>query len=103
MGCWTAGLSEGKNVTIDYHNGIFMIREQQIDRVFSDHTSINRFVISESILKLLQLMFTCHGKDSVIYGYNTDEIYITNPKKTFRNKQHVKFKTKKHRPSICHK
>ena len=57
------------------------IREQKVNRIFSDHTSINRFDVSEAILKCLQLIETCHGKDSILYGYNTDGIYITNPKK----------------------
>ena len=95
MCCWTSGLSEGKNVTVDHHDGIFMIREQNIERIFSDHTSINRFVVSEAILKCLQLIETCHGEDSVLYGYNTDGIYITNPKVQFKNKKDVKFSTKR--------
>ena len=95
MCCWTSGLSEGKNVTVDHHDGIFMIREQNIERIFSDHTSINRFVVSEAILKCLQLINTCHVEDSVLYGYNTDGIYITNPKVQFKNKKDVKFSTRR--------
>ena len=52
-------------------------------------------VVSEAILKCLQLIETCHGKDSVLYGYNTDGIYISNPKISFKNKRDVKFSTKK--------
>ena len=95
MACWTSAMAEGKNVTIDYHDGIYLIREQKVNRIFSDHTSINRFVISEAILKCLQLIEVCHGNDSVLCGYNTDGIYITNPKKLFKNKRDVKFSTKK--------
>ena len=96
MCCWTSGLSEGKNVTVDHHDGIFVIREQNIERIFSDHTSINRFVVSEAILKCLQLINVCHGEDSVLYGYNTDGIYIiSNPKVQFKNKKDVKFTTKR--------
>ena len=90
MACWTSGMAEGKNVTIDHHNEIYLIREQKVDRVFSDHTSVNRFVVSQAILKLLQLIQTCHGKDSVLCGYNTDCVYLTNPKTTFKNKKDVK-------------
>ena len=86
-------MAEGQNVTIDHHNGIYLIREQKINRIFSDHTSINRFVVSQAVLKCLQLIETCHGKDSVLYGYNTDG--ISNPKKSFRNKKDVRFSTKK--------
>ena len=78
MCCWTSGLAEGKNMTVDYHDGIFLIREKKIERIFSDHTSINRFVVSEAILKCLQLIKVCHGKESVLYGYiQTEFIYLT--------------------------
>ena len=93
--CWTAGVSEGKNVTVDHYKDIYLIREQQIERIFSDHTSINRFVVSQSMMRCLQLIKTCHGKNSVLYGYNTDGIYISNPIKSFKNKKDVKFSTKK--------
>ena len=88
-------MAEGKNVTVEHFDGIYLVREQMIDRKFSDHTSINRFVVSEAILKCLQLIEVCHGEESVLYGYNTDGIFISNPKKSFRNKKDVKFSTKK--------
>ena len=94
MCCWTSSLSEGKKVSIDHHNGLYLIREQKISRVFPDNTSINRFVVSEAILKCLQLIETCHGEESVLYGYNTDGIYISNPNVSFKNKKDVKFRTK---------
>ena len=49
----------------------------------------------EAILKCLQLLEACHGKDSTLDGYNTDGIYISNPKMTFRDKKDIKFSTKK--------
>lgn len=64
MCCWTSALAEGKTVTTDHHNGLYLIREQNVDRIFSDHTSINRFVVSEAILECLPLIETCYGKDS---------------------------------------
>ena len=88
-------MAEGKNVTVEEFDGIFLVREQTVERKFSDHTSINRFVVSEAILKCLLLIRDCFGKDSVLYGYNTDGIYITNPKKSYKNKKDVKFSTKK--------
>ena len=93
--CWTSAMAEGKNVTVEEFNGIYLVREQTIERKFADHTSINRFVVSEAILKCLQLINACYGKNSVLYGYNTDGIFISNPKKSFRNKKDVKFSTKK--------
>ena len=97
MCCWTAAMSEKKNVTVDHYNGLYLIKEQSVERIFSDHTSINRFVVSEAVLKCLQLIETCYGKNSVLYGYNTDGIYmyITNPVRRFKNKKDVKFSTKR--------
>ena len=43
----------------------------------------------------MQLIETCHGEYSVLRSYNTDGVFITNPKTTFRNKKDVKFSTKK--------
>ena len=54
MCCWTSGLAEGKTVTIDHYDGMYLIREQHIERIYSHHTSVNRFVVSEAILKCLQ-------------------------------------------------
>lgn len=68
MCCWTAAMSEKKNVTVDHYNGLYLIKEQSVERIFSDHTSINRFVVSEAVLKCLQLIETCYGKNSVLYG-----------------------------------
>lgn len=46
-------------------------------------------------MKCLPLIELCHGQNSVLYGYNTDGIYISNPKKLFKNKKDVKFSTNK--------
>lgn len=96
MGCWTSGLAEGKKVAVDKYNGIFLIREQKCERLFSDNTSINRFVISQAVTNCLQLIWDCMfgSKKAVLYGYNTDGIYIKNPKLKFDNKKDVKFETK---------
>ena len=93
MCCWTRAMSEGRNVTVDHFGEIFLIKEQKCERIFSDHTSVNRFVVSTSILRLLQLIRDCRQSDSKLYGYNTDGIFITNPKK-LKHKKDVKFETK---------
>jgi superfamily I DNA and RNA helicase len=70
-----------------------LIREQKCERLFSDNTSINRFVVSQAILKCVQLIwdFMARSKKAVLYGYNTDGIYIKLPKLKFENKKDVKF------------
>ena len=90
MCCWTRAMADKRNVTIDHYNDIYLIKEQTCKRLFSDNTSINRFVVSEAILKCLLLIEACHGDDSMLYGYNTDCIYITNPKIKFKNKKDKK-------------
>ena len=64
MCCWTAAMAQNSNVTVDYYNDLYLIREKEIERLKSDNTSINRFVISEAILKCLQLIEACYSKDS---------------------------------------
>lgn len=91
--CWTQAMNEKKNVSIDHYMDMYLIKEQKIDRIFSDNTSINRFVISQTILKLLFLIRECHGDKSELIAYNTDGIYIKNPKINFKNKKDIKFET----------
>ena len=50
MYCWTSAMAEKRNVTIDDYNNRYLIRGQTCRRIFSDNTSINRFVVSEAIL-----------------------------------------------------
>ena len=50
-------------------------------------------MVSETILKCQQLIEACGGKDSVLYGYNTDSLYITNTDMKFKDKKDVTFKT----------
>lgn len=47
---WTAGLASGKKISIDnYKNSLtdqelFLVRERQTERIFSENTSINRLM-----------------------------------------------------------
>lgn len=92
MNCWVQAMNENNNVSIDHYKDTYLIKEQKIDRIFSDNTSINRFVISQAILKLLFLIRECHSDKSELIAYNTDGIYITNPKIKFKNKKESNLK-----------
>ena len=70
--CWTSAMLQKRNLTIDHYYGFYMIREQKVDRLFSDNTRIYRFLVSEAILKCFQLIDCCYSEDSVFHGYNTD-------------------------------
>ena len=102
---WTSALAKNRDVTIDsYQNPNtkqepFSIRERQIKRIISDNTSINRFVISEAILKCVNLLAkNCsHNSDgniiSAVFAINTDGIFMTNAKRLhkYQNKKDVEF------------
>ena len=94
MACWTQGIKDGRNIIIDSYNEIYLIKEQKCERIFIDNTSVNRFVVSQAILKCLQLIRKCFGKKSALYAYNTDGIFITNPRCILENKKDVKFDIK---------
>ena len=94
MACWTQGIKDGRNIVIDSYNEIYLIKEQKCERMFSDNTSVNRFVVSQAILKCLELIRKCYGEKSALYAYNTDGIFITNPRVILENKKDVKFDIK---------
>ena len=94
MACWTQGIKDGRNIIIDSYNEIYLIKEQKCERLFTDNTSVNRFVVSQAILECLKLIRKCYGKKSALYAYNTDGIFITNPRCILQNKKDVKFDIK---------
>ncbi|XP_068684491.1 uncharacterized protein [Montipora foliosa] len=94
MACWTQGIKDGRNIIIDSFNEIYLIKEQKCERMFSDHTSVNRFVVSQAILECLKLIRKCYGEKSALYAYNTDGIFITNPRPALKNKKDVVFDVK---------
>ncbi|XP_068692731.1 uncharacterized protein [Montipora foliosa] len=94
MACWTQGIKDGRNIVIDSYNEIYLIKEQKCERLFSDNTSVNRFVVSQAILKCLELLRKCYGEKSALYAYNTDGIFITNPRVILENKKDVVFDIK---------
>ena len=94
MCCWTHAMAEGRNLSTDEYNGLFFIKEQYCQRLFSDNASVNRFVISGSILQLLQLIQASVGEKSKLVAYNTDGIFVTDPLIDFPHKRSVKFEIK---------
>ena len=96
---WTAGLATGKNISIDSYKKsmtdqeLFLVRERQTERIFSDNTSMNRFVVSQAILSCLNLIYDNWTDKSQLYSINTDEVFMTNPKYQYPNKNEVEFST----------
>ena len=98
---WTVGLAEGKNITIDSYKDLFLVREQTVDPIFSDNTSVNRFVISQAIFRCFYLLYDNWTKGSILYSINTDRFYMTNPKHTYPSKKLKKLNSKS-RISVKH-
>lgn len=73
---WTSALAEERNVTPDSYKDLFLICEQNGERNFSDNTSINRFVISEAIVRCLKMIHENWTKDSKLYSINTDDFFL---------------------------
>ena len=100
---WTSALAENRDVMIDsYQNPntkqeLYLIRKRKIERIFSDNTSINRFVISQAILKCLNIIWDNWSHDEngnyviEFYAINTEGIFMTNPKHKYPNKKDVEF------------
>ena len=91
---WTDGIDCGVNLIIDKFEDIFLVREQKIERILADQTSINRFVISNSILQCLQILHKNWTDKSELYSINIDGFFMTNPKYRYKNKCDVKFNVK---------
>ena len=72
---WTQGLIDKKSVSIDNFENLYLVREQKIERILSDHTSINRFVISGSILQCLSLLKRNWTEQSELFSINTDGFF----------------------------
>lgn len=89
----------GKKISIDNYKKsltdqeLFLVRERQTERVFSDNTSINRFVVLQAILSCLDLIYDNWTDDSLLYSVNSDRVFMTNPKHQYPNKKDVVFST----------
>lgn len=96
---WTTGLAAGKKISIDnYKNSLtdqelYLVRERQTEGIFSDNTSINRFVVSQAILSCLNLVYDNWTDESELYSINNDGVFMTNPKHQYPNKRDVVFST----------
>ena len=62
---------------IDNYNDLYLIKEQNIERLFSKTCSTNRFVVSEAILYVFNLIESCYGANSHLLGVNTDGVFST--------------------------
>ena len=91
--CWTQAMREKKTLSINSCKGTYILREQQCERLFQDNTSVNRFIVSQSVLKTLKLINKCCDKDSILVSINTDGFHVINPCAILKQKKDVQFDT----------
>ena len=69
-------LSESKvKPSVDFLNGMFLIRRETKSRLGSDHTSLWRHVICGGIVQLLEVCEKVHDNNFRFIGVNTDCVY----------------------------
>ena len=70
-------------MSIHKEDDFFLIRKIDIKRRMTENCSINRHVISGSIMKLLEVIEEACDKHTIIHGYKTDAVYCENPCKDY--------------------
>ena len=79
---WTEGLENNEKVSIHKEDDFYLIRKVDVKRRMTENCSINRHVISGSIVKLLEVIDDACHNDTEIHEYHTDAVYCVRPKKT---------------------
>ena len=54
MNCWCEGLKNGDHISITSNEDTYLIRNQKINRIMGDNTSVNRFVVSQVSYHVIQ-------------------------------------------------
>ena len=67
-----------------------MVIKIDIKRKMTENCTLNRHVISGSIVKLLELIDYVCGDCTEIVGYNTDAVYCKDPIKEYPEKRQIK-------------
>ena len=86
---WTEALENNEKVTIHKEDDFYLIRKVDVKRRMTKNCSINRYLISGSIVKLLEVIDDACDDNIEIHGYNTDAVYCVRPKKEYpiKNKE----------------
>ena len=86
---WTKVLENNEKVSIHKEDDFYLIHKVDDKRRMTENCSINRHVISGSIVKLLEVIDDACDDETEIHGYNTDTVYCVRPKKEYpiKNKE----------------
>ena len=78
---WAESLKNNENVSIHKEDDFYLIGKIDVKRKMTGNCSINRHVISGSIVKLLEVIKDAFDNNTEIFGYNTYAVYCERPKK----------------------
>ena len=62
-------------------NELYFVRVTTKTRLFGDKVQINRQILGQGIIQLLELLKVALNEKSILVGYNTDSVFIENPNK----------------------
>lgn len=76
--------SENENITcsiMKQPNDTYIVKYGKVERLFSEHQSLNRHIVCDCNILLIDMMYKLCDEKSIIVGYNTDCINVINPVK----------------------
>lgn len=78
--------------------GLHFVRVKQRTRLFSENSQIFRQVLSQGMIQLLELIKMVYGDKSLLVGYNTDSVFVRNPKIVSFPKNHPLYRKESWKP-----
>ena len=76
----TEALLDNEKVSRHKEDDFYLIRKIEVKRKMTENCSINSHVISDSIVKLLEVIEEACDNNTEIFGYKTDAVYCERPR-----------------------
>ena len=89
LASWSEGVEQNIKVNInklETVDELYQVRYQDVVRKLSENCSINRAVVCDSNMILVDMMYHLVSKKSRIVAYNTDSVCLTKPEGKFDDK-----------------
>jgi len=87
LASWSEAYTENANCTINACSlediDLFLVRHISQNRKLNDYCSINRAIVCDSNLLLIDMMYDVCDDKSIVISYNTDSIFVRNPTKMY--------------------
>ena len=78
--------------------GLHFVRVQKRTRLFSENSQIFRQILSQGMIQLLELIKLVYCDKSLLVGYNTDSVFIRDPKVVSFPKNHPLYRKESWKP-----